>query len=273
MRNQYNDSSYFDSQLKQLDKDIIWKESRKNKLEKSILFSMNSSRKKMRLVAVLKFASSIGILAIVLFFGYTFYTDSITYHDEASITRSEDSQIVDNHNPEVKVTSDDSVETDEAALEIHTGSVEAVTRKNEGMDQEVEVINYLIQPYKIAYQLDKVFGAPEVYENEIQYSIDDEYTITLAIIEDTNLDQSISNLQERFEAEGYDEEFELESVSSEENGFAGKMQYFSQNRVDKGFIAYEVGDDVLEITFRYPVEGGDGMYSILNFLRESIHLR
>src|SRR5690606_28553396 len=150
--NQYNDSSYFDSQLKQLDKDIIWKETRKNKLEKSILFSMNSSRKKMRLVAVLKFASSIGILAIVLFFGYTFYTDSITYHDEASVPGREDSEIVHHDNSEVRVPSDHSAGTDEAALGIHTGSVEAVTRKNEGMDEEVEDINYLIQPYKNASQ-------------------------------------------------------------------------------------------------------------------------
>jgi hypothetical protein len=168
--------------------------------------------------------------------------------------------------------SKDVVEVNETSMEIHTGSTETVIRNNEGQDQEIKVINYHITTYGIAYQLDEVFGVPEVINNQINYSTQyDDYKITLEMIEHTNLEKSVSNLQERFETEGFEEKFELESTPLEENELTGKMQFYVYPV--KGFIAYEIDEHVLVITFQYPEEGGDGMYPLLKDLRKSIHVQ
>ena len=41
----------------------------------------------------------------------------------------------------------------------------------------------------------------------------------------------------------------------------------------KGFIAYEIDEHVLVITFQYPIEGADAMYPLLEDLRKSIHVQ
>ncbi|MCG3088914.1 hypothetical protein [Sporosarcina cyprini] len=168
--------------------------------------------------------------------------------------------------------SKDVMEDNQSNMEPQTGSTETLIRNVEGRDQEVKVINYEIQPYAISYRLDEMFGVPEVKQNQITYSIDDaNYHISLEIIEHTTLENAVSNLQERFETEGYDESFDLEDTPTEENALNGKMQFFDYPI--KGFIAYEVDEHVLAITFRYPVEGGDSMYPLLGDLRKSIHVQ
>jgi len=135
------------------------------------------------------------------------------------------------------------------------------------------VINYQIQTYGIAYQLDEVFAITEASNNQITYTTQyDEYKIKLEIIENTNLDQTVTNLQEIIEKEGYEEMFELESTSVEENDLKGKIQFYGDNPV-KGFIAYEIGEHALAITFQYPVEGADAMYPLLETLRKSIKVQ
>ena len=190
----------------------------------------------------------------------------------------------DTNNPEEEVekeipendknqsNSKDVVEVNETSMEIHTGSTETVIRNNEGQDQEIKVINYLITTYGIAYQLDEVFGVPEVINNQINYSSQNAgYKITLEMIEHTNLEKSVSNLQERFETEGFEEKFELESTPLEENELIGKMQFYGYPV--KGFIAYEIDEHVLVITFQFSVEGADSMYPLLEDLRKSIHVQ
>ena len=46
------------------------------------------------------------------------------------------------------------------------------------------------------------------------------------MIEHTSLDKSVSNLQEKFETEGFEEDFELDSTPLEENDLMGKMQFY-----------------------------------------------
>ena len=173
--------------------------------------------------------------------------------------------------------SKDVVEVNETSMEIHTGSTETVIRNNEGQDQEIKVINYHIPTYGIAYQLDEVFGVPEVSNNQINYSTQyDDYKITLEMIEHTNLEKAVSNLQERFETEGYEESFEegyeLKSTPVEENGLIGKTQFYGDHPM-KGFIAYEIDEHALVITFQYPIEGADAMNPLLEDLRKSIHVQ
>ncbi|MDW0114406.1 hypothetical protein QT711_14505 [Sporosarcina saromensis] len=172
---------------------------------------------------------------------------------------------------------DDVVELDETSMEIHTGSTETISRKTEGQDQEINVINYHITPYGIAYQLDEVFGVPEVVNNQIYYTSQNSgYKITLEIIEHTNLEKAVSNLQERFESEGYEESFEdgyeLKSTPVEENGLIGKTQLYGDHPM-KGFVAYEIDEHALVVTFQYQVEGADAMNPLLEDLRKSIHMQ
>lgn len=160
-------------------------------------------------------------------------------------------------------------EDSQPTVEVTTGSTELVSRKIEGMDSEVEVINYDIQPYDISYQLDTRFGEPKVHNSKISYSIQDEkYKITLEIIEATDLDRAVSNIQEDYAAEDLEEKGELENTPLEENHLKGKMQFFAYPI--KGFYAYEIDDHVLVITYQYPEEGGDGMGPLLEALRKSL---
>ena len=161
-------------------------------------------------------------------------------------------------------------------MEIRTGSSEMVIRNVEGQDVEVTVINYLIQHYGIAYQMDEVLGVPEVSNNKITYSTEFDYKISLEMIEHANLEKAVSNLQDRFETEGYEESFEegyeLKSTPVEENGLIGKTQFYGDHPM-KGFIAYEIDEHALVITFQYPIEGADAMNPLLETLRKSIKVQ
>lgn len=155
---------------------------------------------------------------------------------------------------------------------LNTLSTETVIRKVEGMDEEFKVIQYQIQPYNISYRLDETFGVPKVKDNEITYSNqNDEYKIILEVIEHTNLEKAVSDLQENFEMEEYEEKGKLESTPLEENDLNGKMQFFAYPM--EGFYAYEIGENVLVVTYQYPSEAGDGMMPLLEALRTSINVQ
>jgi len=179
-------------------------------------------------------------------------------------------------NDKKQSNSKDEVEDNETSMEIHTGSTETVSRKNEGQDQEIKVINYHIPTYGVAYQLDEAFGVPEVINNKITYPTEYGYKISLEMIEHANLEKAVSILQERFETEGNEERFEegyeLKSTAVEENGLIGKIQFYGDHPM-KGFIAYEIDEHALVITFQYPIEGADSMGPLLEDLRKSIHVQ
>lgn len=280
MKNKSKDNSYLDEQLKQLDTDIIWDEKRKSKLHNKVLFTMENdrSKNKSKLFAGFKYALNIGVLLILMFFGYNFISNSITQQSGKNLTSNEGNQpngtpIIDDKNDENQVNSEEVVENPETNMEVQTGSSETVIRIVEGSDLEVKVLNYQIQPYGIAYQLDEVFAVTEMSNNLITYSTQyDDYKITLEMIEHTNLEKTVRNLQEKFKTESYEEMFELESTPVEENGLQGNIQFYGDNPV-KGFIAYEIGEHALAITFQYPVEGADAMYPLLETLRKSIKVQ
>ena len=112
--------------------------------------------------------------------------------------------------------------------------------------------------------------------NKITYSTKYDYKITLEIFEHTNLEKAVSNLQERFETDGYEESYEegyeLQSTPVEENGLIGKIQLYGDLPM-KGFIAYKIDEHALVITFQYPIDGADAMNPLLKNLRESIKVQ
>lgn len=281
MKNQSKDKSNVDEQLKQLDHDIIWKDARKKKLETKILFSMNREHHKMKVSSGFRYMLSIGAMVVLLFFIFHFLSDSILKQSEESQLGNHENQSINEKNIQEKESTENDksqsgsngLADNETKLLIQSGATETVSRQVEGMEQEVKVINYHIRPYGLIYQLDEVFGAPVVSENQIIYSyLNDEYKIRLEMVEHTNLEKAVSNLQQRFKTEGYEESFALENTPVEENHLKGKMQFFGHYPV-KGFIAYEVDEHVLIITFQFPEEGGDGMYPILKDLRKSLHVQ
>ena len=291
MENKSKDKSYFDEHLKQLDKDIIWEEKRKSKLENKILFTMDSNlyKNKTKLFKGFKYALNIGMMVILLLFGYNFISNSITDHSGESSTGNEGNQtnnnpIIDDKNDHEEVEkeapenddSEDVVEDKKTNMEIHTGSSDTVIRNVEGENLEVEVINYHILPYDIAYQFDEAFGVPEVSSNKITYSTEYDYKITIEMIEHINLEKAVSDLQERFETEGFEESsqegYGLESTPVEENGLIGKTQLYGDHPMT-GFIVYEIDEHALVITFQYPIEGADAMNPLLETLRKSIKVQ
>lgn len=160
----------------------------------------------------------------------------------------------------------------ESSIVLTTGTAETDVNIVEGMEVEVQVIHYEIQPFNIFYQLNETFDSPEVKQNQVIYSKqNEEYIITLEIFEYTDLESVVEQLQDSFETGLYEEIGELESTPVDENALRGKMQFFAYPKIS-GFYAYEVGEHVLVIIYEYPVEAGDGMGPLLEALRKSIHV-
>lgn len=150
-------------------------------------------------------------------------------------------------------------------------SVETVERMIEGMEEEVTVNKYEILPFGIAFKMDEDFGSPEVRNGVVNFTTNEnEYQVTLKVVEDTTLDEKVEELQKQFDSEQFNFVGELEDTPKGENGLVGKMQLFSDPTT--GFYVYEVKDRLLVITYEYPVEGGDGMGPLLENLTDSISL-
>jgi len=191
-------------------------------------------------------------------------------NDDITKEKEEEKKAQDNN--ENESNSKGEAGDNESNIVLNIGSIETVNRIIEGMDEEVKVVNYQIQPYDISYQLDETIGISEVKDNQITYlTQNDAYKIILESIEHTNREKAVANLQEKFETEEYEEKGELESTPSEENDLKGKMQFFGYPV--KGFYVYEIDEHVLVITYQYPEEGGDGMYPLLESLRKSINVQ
>lgn len=151
-------------------------------------------------------------------------------------------------------------------------STEKVSRKIEGINEDVKVNHYEIFPYNISFQLDDMFGVPEIEQNKFIYSVQNgKYKITLEVFEETNIDNVITQLQKSFKNENFDEKSDLENLPIEENDLVGKSQFIYDPV--KGFYVYEIANNVLAITYQYPSEGGDGMTPLLKSLRQSIQVK
>lgn len=150
-------------------------------------------------------------------------------------------------------------------------SVDTVNRTIEGMEEEVTINKFEILPFGIAYELDDVFGNPEVRNGIVKYSINDgEYVITMKVIENKTIDEVVEMTQKELDIEQFEEISDLQEIRTEENSFRGKMQYFLEPMT--GYYVYEIAERLLVITYQYPVEAGDGMGPLLQSFRESIHL-
>lgn len=185
-----------------------------------------------------------------------------TEEDENTEEPEEDKDTEDQEN------NNDEQADEEDNFDVITGSTETETREVEGMETEVEVVNYEIQPSEIAYQLSDDLSEPEVNDQKITHK-SGEYSITLEFLPETELPQAVSDLQEEYNEENFDDAGELEDFPKTENGLEGKMQHFTGADME-GFYVYDIDYSTLVVTYEFPVEGGDGMFPILEALGDSI---
>ncbi|OZU88077.1 hypothetical protein CIL03_13160 [Virgibacillus indicus] len=81
MGDQFNDRSYFDKALEQLDRDIVWNQERKSKIQSKVMLTIDREKNKSRLFNSFKYMSSIGVMIALLLFGYNFLSDSMIYNN------------------------------------------------------------------------------------------------------------------------------------------------------------------------------------------------
>src|SRR5699024_9662091 len=117
-----------------------------------------------------------------------------TEEDENTEEPEEDHDTEDQENNNDE-QADEEEEDEEDNFDVITGSTETETREVEGMETEVEVVNYEIQPSDISYQLSNDLGEPEVNDQKITHK-SGEYSITLEFLPETELPQAVSDLQE-----------------------------------------------------------------------------
>lgn len=182
-----------------------------------------------------------------------------------------------NHDDHISVEQEDELSSDQIEniqpdMLLKKVATKERTRTIEGMDEAVQVNQYEILPYQISYELDVFFGEPEVHQNEVIYvSENDQFEIKVEINEQMSFDETINKLQENLMTQNEKHLSELQAVPVDENNLTGKMQ----NTTDpmQGFYVYDLDYYVFIITYKYPVEGGDGMGPLLESLRRSIKVK
>lgn len=158
--------------------------------------------------------------------------------------------------------------SEEMTLSVHEGETEKKTIIIEGMEEEVTVTNYVIEPYGIHYQMEEFLNNFQVEEDAVKYSTEAENAwIRLEVAENTLLDEVISDMETQYTADFYYKE-EPTGTSQEENQYEGITQHFSDP--PQGYYAYQIGENVLIIQYEYTIEAGDGMGPRLQALRKSI---
>lgn len=160
--------------------------------------------------------------------------------------------------------------TDKSQVTVIEGEKETVTRQVEGMTDKVDIVHYELVPYNILFQIDAFLGAPTIDGEKVTFS-NDYVTVSLEVLEQSTLEETVQQLQRDYKQEGYEETGQLKDTDPSENDFTGKKQYFLYPV--KGFYAYAIDEDVLVITYRYPQEAGDGMFPMLKALRQSIDVK
>lgn len=169
----------------------------------------------------------------------------------------------ENHNDH---PADDDDESQQLTLE--EGDTETQTIIREGMEDETEVTNFVLNPYGIQFQMDEVIDHYDVRENEVEFTnSNDMVTIVMSVREDAEVEDVANEVESE-----YGDDFDFvdgpSETSEDDNPYPGIKQHFSDP--PQGYYVYQIGDDVFMITYEYDIEAADGMGPILQALQESI---
>jgi len=224
-------------------------------------------RKKLKQAAIWASTAAALFLAGILVFQMIDNDQSVLPADDHEGSEHDDN--TDNKEP-ADNTNEEGINntSDSPGFSVTEDGTKSKTIEVEGMEEEVTVTNYMLEPYGIHYQMEEFLGNYHI-ENEIirHYSDADNTWVTFEVAEGAHIDDVVPEIQSQYSGDfSYTEE--PAETSQNENPYLGIRQHFSDP--PQGYYAYQIGENVLIIKYEYIIEAGDGMGPRLQSLRESI---
>lgn len=159
-------------------------------------------------------------------------------------------------------------EENAATFSIQENGQETDTVMIEGMEEEVTVHNFTMEPYGIQFQIEDFLSNHTVENDEVRfYSEGENAEVRFRIAESTTIESLIPHIQEEYNGDFHHTE-EPSPLPEEENPYHGMTQHFSEP--PQGYYLYQIDDHVLVIQYEYIIEAADGMGPRLEKIRESI---
>ncbi|GAA0452235.1 hypothetical protein [Alkalibacillus silvisoli] len=151
-------------------------------------------------------------------------------------------------------------------LSVNEVSTEQSTIIVEGMEEETEVTTYELTPYGITYQLEQFLEHYEVEDGIVIHHNNYEevdIAIEIEVDEQGDLVEAQSMLEDQYSTGGNS----VEDLSEYDTTLNGYQEHFDEG---EGYFVVEVAEDILMITYRYPIEAGDGFWPRMNMLIETL---
>lgn len=157
-----------------------------------------------------------------------------------------------------------------SGLSVTTGAEVQIETSIEGMAEQVEVTEYVIEPYGIKYQLRSAMGEPAVENGQVVYRTqmgDDVATVAVEVWTDTALEDALKLTKEQYASDGFAGS-EVRDASTET--LTGKVSGFQEDGYYIGYHVYALGSNAVVIHRSYPFDAGDGMAAVLNEMITSL---
>ncbi|WP_156985153.1 hypothetical protein [Bacillus sp. A134] len=188
------------------------------------------------------------------------YSDPDIQHDIAPV-EPKDTGIVES---EKRSDKEDST----SVFSIKENGTETDTILLEGMEEEVTVYNFTIEPYNIQFQMEEFLSNYETTEEEVRfYSGAENAEVRIQVAESTTIEDTIADVQESYDHKFNNAE-DPQALPADDNAYEGVTQHVSDP--PEGYYLYQIDDNVLIIQYEYDIEAADGVPPRLELLRKSI---
>ncbi|UOQ86770.1 hypothetical protein [Gracilibacillus salinarum] len=149
---------------------------------------------------------------------------------------------------------------------------ETTTIMLEGMESEISVQNYQMEPYGITYSIAELLDYYAIEGNKVRHhnnNSDMPISFTLSVMEDSTIDQIANNLETEYK-EQYTNVNEQQEYMNNEYPYPSIAQSIESNSSSTGYYVLQIDANVLVIEYDYPIEAGDGLGPRLEQLLQSI---
>ncbi|MDQ0159278.1 hypothetical protein [Alkalibacillus salilacus] len=134
----------------------------------------------------------------------------------------------------------------------------------EGTEEQTEITTFALDPYGITYQMDEWLAPYNIEDGVVTHhnnaeSVD--VAINLQVFTDMTVNEAVNQLsvdEGEFEGE--------ENLANYDTSIEGKRYY----RSGEGYVAGELGENVVVIDYHYPMAAGDGFWPRFELLLETI---
>lgn len=155
-----------------------------------------------------------------------------------------------------------------SVFSIKENGTETDTILLEGMEEEVTVYNFTIEPYNIQFQMEEFLSNYETTEEEVRfYSGAENAEVRIQVAESTTIEDTIADVQESYDHKFNNAE-DPHALPADDNAYEGVTQHVSDP--PEGYYLYQIDDNVLIIQYEYDIEAADGVPPRLELLRKSI---